>query len=384
MNRLLSLVLSVLTVLFPVLTGTNSGDYEKMTSFKDSLYVLFNKKEVTGEYHTGEKSTDVFDESQPFSLSETVTLTKEKGKDFKILTLDDIHFSDYGYRAFFSIFNVNKIKRLVKRTNPDLIIMPGDFVCGGDGNSDYYSIQRITDLMESFGVPWAPVFGNHDDETNCDLNFLADTMMKSPHCLMQKGDERMGVGNYIINVVEEGTENIVESIFMMDSHHSQPNELQQKWFKRAAEGINALTSGKAEISLFMHIPIPEYQTMYAEAWNSEKKCWNDGYDAYGSAHETVCCEFDADGNPYDRGFFDIIKEVGAKYVFCGHDHMNDFSAVYEGVRLTYLMKLGQSSGFQPFFDGGSVITIGDSGISRITHIITLIDIMINLVDIEIK
>ncbi len=40
-------------LLSPVTFSENEEEYEKMTSFKESLYVLFNKKEVAGEYHTG-------------------------------------------------------------------------------------------------------------------------------------------------------------------------------------------------------------------------------------------------------------------------------------------------------------------------------------------
>lgn len=379
MQRIIALLLSAVTAL----TMTTSEGYEKMTGLKESIYVLFNKKTVVSEYHEGQKSTDVFDENNEFTFDETTTLIKEKGKDFRILTLDDIHFSDYGYRAFNSIFNTAKIRTLVKRTEPDLIIIPGDFVCGD--NSTYYSIKRITDLIEGFGIPWAPVFGNHDDESNCDLNYLADIMMTSPHCLMKKGDSSMGVGNYIIRIAEKNGDALetVECIFMMDSHHSQPNEIQQRWYKRAADGITRLTDGKAEISLFMHIPLPEYQYAYEEAYDAENKTWRDGYDAYGELHEDVCCEKDSDGKPFQRGFFDIIKEnENARYVFCAHDHMNDFSLVYNGVRLTYLMKLGLSSGFQPFFDGGSVIDIDSDGISSITHKILICGIMKDIENIQ--
>ncbi|MCQ2480218.1 MAG: metallophosphoesterase [Clostridia bacterium] len=387
MSRIISIILSLIMLLPPVAFSENEEEYEKMTSFKESLYVLFNKKNVAGEYHTGKVSDEIFDENAEFTSDMMQTIVKEKGKDFKILTLADIHYADYGYRIFTSFFNTAKIKNLVKKTNPDLIILTGDNVCGDDGNSDYYSIQRITDMMESFGVPWAPVFGNHDDESNCDLNFIADVMMQSPHCLFKKGDSRMGIGNYIINVAEKdenGNLKTVECIFMMDSHHSQPNDLQQKWYKWATDGIRRLTGDNVEFSLFMHIPLPEYQYFYEEAWNTETKSWNDGYDAYGRLYEPVSCECDADEVPVQRGFFDIIKASGAKYVFCGHDHRNDFSGVYEGVRLTYLMKLGLSSGFQFFYDGGSVITVSDNGISRITHILSILGMKIKLVDFATK
>lgn len=381
MKKLFAAILSLAVLLTPI--SVSAEEYEKMTDLKKGIHVLFNRSETASVYHNGEVSTDYFDESAEFTPDEAVMLIKEDGRDFKILTLDDIHFSDYGYRAFFSIFNVMRIKRLVSAVKPDLIILPGDIVCGEKNNSTYYSIQRITDLMESFGIPWAPVFGNHDDEANCDLNFLADIMMKSPHCLLKKGDPRMGVGNYIINIAKpDGS--IIESIFMMDSHHSQPNELQQKWYKRGAEGIKRLADGKAEFSLFMHIPLPEYRFAYEEAWDAENKEWREGFNACGVSYEEVCCESDSEGVPVQRGFFDIIKESGAEYVFCAHDHVNDFSIEYHGVRLTYLMKLGRSSGCRPLLDGGSVITVGDDGINSINHKIQICGVIINFVNIQIE
>jgi len=371
--------LSVFTAFNLFFGNAASPDYVKMTSMIKALDVLFNKKEVSAEQHTGVPSDYEWNETDEFTLDNTVCLQKEKGKDFKILTLSDIHFSDYGYRVFFSFFNVNTIKRMVASTQPDLIILMGDFVCGDD--SDYYSIQRITDLMESFGIPWAPVFGNHDDEVNCDLNFLVDVMKQSPHCLMQKGDPEMGVGNYIINVLED--DNIVESLIMMDSHHSIPNEKQTQWFKWAADGIKKLSDNKAELSVYMHVPLPEYQIAYDEAWNADKKCWNEGYDAYGSLNETICCAHDENGKAYRSSLFEAIKMSGnTKYIFCAHDHMNDFSIEYEGIRLTYMMKLGKSSGYQPGFSGGSVITVNSDGISRIVHKTISYGPSVNLVDID--
>ena len=380
MTKITAIFLSIITT-FGLFFG-NAGDpnYMEMTSFKESLHVLFNKKEVIAEKHTGTVSDYRWSSDEEYKLENTTVLQKEKDRDFKILTLSDIHFSDYGYRAFLQPFNVLSIKRVVAEAKPDLIIMPGDIVCDDEG-SDYYSIRRVTDLMESFGIPWAPVFGNHDDESNCDLNFLAETMMSSPHCLMQKGDPEMGVGNYIINIAEG--ENVVESLILMDSHHDIPNAKQTEWFKWAADGINRITDGKAEISVYMHIPLPEYQLAYDEAWNADAKKWNDGYDAYGSLHEKVCCAHDADGNAFRSDLFKAMKECGtAKYVFCGHEHMNNFSINYEGIRLTYTMKLGKCSGFQIGFNGGTSIIIGSDGISRITHKTLSFGPFITLVDID--
>ena len=64
----------------------------------------------------------------------------------------------------------------------------------------------------------------------------------------------------------------------------------------------------------------------------------------------------------------VLKDAGCvKHLICGHEHMNDYSVLWDGIRLTYTMKVGQASGYQPGFDGGTVFTVGRGGIKRITH-----------------
>ena len=384
MEKITAILMSLLTTLSLFLGMSGSADYEGTTGLKAAIDAILNKNEIMNTRYVGEISEYKWNADDKYSLDDTVILKKEKGKDFTILNLTDTHFADYDIRAFMAFSATAKIKALVAETKPDLITVSGDIVCS---ESTYYAIRRFTDLMESFGIPWAPVFGNHDDEANCDLNFLADIMMSAPNCVMQKGDAEMGVGNYIINIAEEnddGTLNVVESLIMMDSHKSQANEKQVAWYKWAADGINQLTDNSAEISLIFHIPLPEYQYAYDLAWNSVKREWNEGFDAYGECNEKICCERDSDGNPVQRGFFDAIKESStAKYIFCGHEHLNNFSILYEGIRLTYTMKVGQASGYDIRFNGGTEITVGENGITRIQQktaafgpIITIEDIIV--------
>lgn len=369
MSEFIAVFTSIVSMLMMLFTDVGGSDYKKLTSLKEAVYVALHKNEVSAEYHTGVPSDEVFTGNEEYSLDDTAVLIKEKDKDFKIINLTDIHFSDYGYRGFLNQEHELLMRRMIETEKPDMIMLTGDMVCGED--SDYFSIRRITDMLESYGIPWAPVFGNHDDESNCDLNYLADIMMSSPHCLMKKGDPEMGVGNYIVNVAErnnDGSLKVVSSLLFMDSHHSQPNEKQQKWVEWACGGINALTDNTAEISVIMHIPLPEYQYAYDLYYDTAAKKWKDGSNGYGERHEEICCERDADGKPVQRGFFNVLKEAGTvKHVICGHEHMNDFSVEYEGIRLTYCMKLGRSSGYQPGFNGASVFTVDEKGISKIEH-----------------
>ncbi|MCQ2477564.1 MAG: metallophosphoesterase [Clostridia bacterium] len=357
----------IMSVLVAITSGgyNVTGGYEMQTSKGEFVKLLFNQKETIGEKHVGKPSEDVWSEEDEYTLDYGAAVYKEKDRDFRILNVADIHFSDFGYRIFTGIGAEAVLRAIVNDVKPDLITLSGDMVCS---DSDWYSIRRLTDLMESFGIPWAPVFGNHDDESNCDQNFLCDVMMSGPHCLLKKGDPRMGCGNYAVNIIEkdESGGRLIETLLMTDSHHSQPNEIQNQWAKWVCEGTKRISGGNAEVSAIMHIPLPEYETAYKLYHSGDS--WDENCGGTGDRFEKICCEYDENDNPFSRGFFDVLKEAGnAKYVFCGHDHLNDFSVIYEGIRLTYMMKIGMASGFRPGFDGGTVITVGTDGIKAINH-----------------
>ena len=300
------------------------------------------------------------------------TLAKQPDRDFVILNITDPHFADYDYRAFLAFTESGTIRRLVKAVKPDLITVTGDLICSDCAS---YSLKRICAFFESFNIPWAPIFGNHEDESNMDKNYIADVFLSCPHCIFKKNAPEMGVVNYIININEHGR--IVESVFMLDSGHSQANEAQRNWFRKNAEDINEKTDGAAEITVMFHIPLPEYQYAYDAAFISLDKKWRGEYKACGERHEDICCEKD-NGIPVQRGFFEIMKQLKTvKYVFCGHEHVNNFSILYQGIRLTYTMKVGLASGGGFGLNGGTEIRIGSSGIHTIIQKAVRVGIVYN-------
>ncbi len=345
-----------------------------MNCLSSYLSSLKNKEKIRENKYTGLVSGDTFDPKKAFGSDDLVILKKRAGRDFVVLNLSDVHFTDYKdimetapKRSFPTPVTVF---RLIKAIKPDLITITGDIVCG---KSTVYSIQNFTALMERFAIPWAPVFGNHDGEGNCDLNYLADVMMSAPHCLMRKGDPKMGVGNYVVAL--EGEEGEITNAFIMtDSRHhaqgernGQPNELQHEWFKWVTEGIKDLSNKKAEACVFTHMPLIEHEIAYDNAWDSINKRWETS-DAVGFRGEEVAYHMTSDREPIQKGFFELIKSSEIiKYVFSGHDHLNSFSVMHEGIRLSYAMKISKSAGRQFGYDGGLAITIGRDGIKELDY-----------------
>lgn len=365
--------------------------------------------------YKGTSSTQVFDETQAFIDESTfVTLEKNPDKDFVILNITDTHLSDFDYRLFTGFLALRDIKRLVEETKPDLITLSGDLVCA---KSEYNSVHKLTDTMNSFKIPWAPVFGNHDGEaSNIDKDYLAEVMMgkegdKNNYCLMKKGPNNLGgedddhgkrVGNYVINIVEKGTGKLAQSIVMMDSGRDQPTETQVEWYKQNMRTITKIYGRKGPVrsTLILHIPLAQYYYAYMEGYDAARKDWKPGYKAsgsYGDCYEDVCCNkikfksrsemvqseeyqalmiahpeyrtveyesyFYKNGVPTENGLFEALKLFGTENVLCGHDHLNCFVTTYHGVNLIYSLKNGMGSGYKVGRNGGTLLTISGNTIN---------------------
>ena len=81
----------------------------------------------------------------------------------------------------------NHIRSLVAQTNPDLIFITGDIVYGRYDN-DGSALKWISALLDSFCIPWAPVFGNHDNESSVGVAWQCERFEKSRYCLFERAE----------------------------------------------------------------------------------------------------------------------------------------------------------------------------------------------------
>lgn len=101
---------------------------------------------------------------------------------------------------------------------------------------------------------------------------------------------------------------------------------QIQWFKERIQTHQAENTDYG-VLLYQHIPLPEYN----ELWSSGN--------AVGEKNESVCAP------RLNSGFFAALVESGVvRGVYCGHDHINDYSGKLHGVTLGY----GRSSGYNTY------------------------------------
>lgn len=300
----------------------------------------------------------------PEVSAQTGAITFVTDHAMKVMQLTDIHIGA-GWLSFRKDrMALDTVAAMMKAEQPDLVIVTGDiaypvpFQSGTFNNKTAAKIFGC--LMDRLGVYWVPVLGNHDTEAYAYYSRRAIGKYYEQHrflpkkqgasaCLFQCGCADIdGVGNYVINIQNTDGQ-ITQSLFLMDTGSYVDNDYlgmlwkydgihqnQLEWYKsqlRAFEAYNGARHARMPKSLlFFHIPIAQYR----DAWALYKENGFKDTDTVQYHYGRVGEKGGIYPSLYPDGVFDAVLELGSTQgLFCGHDHLNNFSLDYKGVRLTY-------------------------------------------------
>ena len=322
---------------------TNRRDFIKFASVS-ALGVAAGGNSVLGKSVEG-------NESKPGGSGQRQKLAFNKNGKFKIVQFTDTHWLD-------DTGDDKKTEKLmddiVQFEKPDLIVFTGDNISGRDADS-LLGQKTLFNAIAKNKIPWAMVFGNHDDEGMGTRQQIYDVTTKIPYtCCPEKTEDIFGVSNYVLPVDSAKTGQVECVLFMIDSNgYSLKKEKgidgygwimpdQIEWFrKNSSEYINKKTGRPQRGLAFYHIPVPEYKTV-----------WDIGV-CVGNQFEKVSSA------EINSGFFAAAMEQNnIKGMFVGHDHVNDYEGEFAGVRLCYGRKTGfRSYGKEGFAKGARVIEL---------------------------
>ena len=101
---------------------------------------------------------DKWSKDDEYTAEYAVELAKSPSRDFVILNISDPQLSTMEIYGEYGKIVEATIKKAVEETKPDLITLTGDNAWCKPG------YIRITQVIDSYGIPWAPVMGNHDGD----------------------------------------------------------------------------------------------------------------------------------------------------------------------------------------------------------------------------
>ncbi len=312
-------------------------------------------------------------------------ILKKGSTDFRILNLTDPQLSDDEWTSPKETARRNilmqTVAELVGRVKPDLITISGDLACAGQ----FEAYRRLADFLDSFRIPWAPVWGNHDNQDGPEaVEQVVVEYMTHPYCLYERGAPALGNGNYVIAIEEDGK--IVTGLIMLDSHDraayidddsaekddwARLIPAQLDWYREQVAMLQA--KGCHDTAMILHIPIYAYRTAFRAAIRDDLTVdsaiakLGDGWNEQHSDAVGVCLEW-ISSYPLDDGVFEAVKELGStRHIICGHDHVNNTIIRYEGVKLVYSLKTGPGCYWTPILNGGTVLTVASDGIADVRH-----------------
>ncbi|HKL60506.1 MAG TPA: metallophosphoesterase [Sphaerochaeta sp.] len=277
----------------------------------------------TNTYEDVTLLTEVFTlPSASFSLDDAVerekafTIEYPSDGEFTILWGTDFHLRRGPFGGRDNVYAL--LEKAFVETEPDLTIITGDLLFSLNGAQ---MLKEFALFMEESKRFWAFAFGNHDGQYHHDRITLGDMLAEYPHALFSRGEAWvLGESDYTIALTHQ--DEVVQALVMLDSHDHRiyddgkgPDYIypsQIAWYEWVAQGL-----GETPLFTFFHIPLPEYALL-----------WESG-EATGVMNDRFV------NAPWENsGLFQTMVEGGTTVAtFCGHDHLNDFHGLWEGIAL---------------------------------------------------
>lgn len=302
-------------------------------------------------------------------------------RDIRILQLTDMQPVDpsqqrYDGRLDYFPFNTVFTKEMkyksefyyldkaIEDTKPDLIIVTGDIIYGEfDDNGS--NLIEFCNYMDSKKIPWAPIFGNHDNECKKGVTWQCEQFINAKYSLFKR-NVYTGNGNYNIGIFNKGE--LIRVVFMMDSNgvwngktycylddyppYNQDERIergagffpdQREYLYSTSKNIDIVNEKIVKKTLCTHIA-PEFVNKYA---------YLKGYQSNGDNHNKELFKLEGTSLIDNKDFgekgeelggfdsydlYDKLKELSFDTMFVGHYHNNNLSIDCDGLRVSYGVK----------------------------------------------
>ncbi|OQR99640.1 hypothetical protein THRCLA_06427, partial [Thraustotheca clavata] len=252
-------------------------------------------------------------------------------QSFTVLQIPDMHFTgdalflcrDAPHDPCHESNMITFLNDLVDHVQPDLIVFTGDQVEDKEVTHNREQVKAAIDKYSALAItrqiPWAIVFGNHDEGGSMNRQEMLEYVAQKPFSCSHFGPPDIGgVGNYDLDVKDRANKSVFRMYFI-DTGDSGKVSLGQNQYLQ----LLAASREPVPAVLFAHIPIPEY------ILTEKDILW------HGHQGEKV-----SEGP--QSGLLDTLIKMGdVKAMFVGHDHGNNYCIERTRIQLCY----GGGSGY---------------------------------------
>ena len=332
----------------------------------------------------GDSSVKIYDDKYvENTIKRDVKMQFHEDGTFKIVQFSDLH-SDIKKAPGY-------VKKVVDKEKPDLVLITGDVELFKDLPGLKKYIETTFSYLYDNKIPWAHVYGNHDIEYSGaksikELKGEVQAVYESyPYNVSKAGPKELSGGsNYVFPIYSSNGKDMAAMVWGLDSnmylennYKEMPAEIvmphatnggykwdyikpdQVMWYYNTSEAIERYAGKKVPGLMFFHIPLPEMNYI---SNNPEQT------GMVGKKREPVNC------SEVNSGLFAFI--LGRRDVcgiFNGHDHVNDFTGTYAGVRMSYTPCITHQNYHDKRVMGARVIELKENDIKNFdTRIVYLL------------
>ncbi|XP_022882859.1 probable inactive purple acid phosphatase 16 [Olea europaea var. sylvestris] len=318
-----------------------------------------------------------------------------QGSPFKIALFADLHFGEDAWMDWGPIQDVNSVKvmsTVLDKEKPDFVIYLGDVITANNimiKNASLYWDQAVSPTRAK-GIPWASVFGNHDDASfEWPMEWFSATGIPHLHCpapstsdagaedcsfrgttrleLMKSETEHNtlsysmngpknlwpSVSNYVHKLSSSSdSEAAVAYMYFFDSGGGSYPEVissaQVNWFQQKSAEVNP--DARIPEIIFWHIPSKEYKNV-APRFDARKHCIGSMFMEDVAAQEA------------EMGIMKVLEERhSVKAIFVGHNHGLDWCCPYKKLWLCFARHTGYG-GYGNWSRGARILDINQQPFS---------------------
>ncbi len=323
--------------------------------------------------------------SVTYDTESGVYTIRAESEELKVLQLTDIHICGSITTIETDRKSIDACYKLIKETQPDLIIVTGDIVypipIQTFNRNNLKPIFQFCTFMNNIGIPWAMVYGNHDTESiatydSKTLEGLFRHFKEQENCPMLYAETQPDIyGRYNQYLrIENKDGSLNRLIFLIDSNdyvqntseinnYDSVHKDQIEWYSETIDRISEEENTTVKSFVFMHIPFKEFA---------------DAKDALDTGEADAIYLFGENGEKtsypeHNSNFFNIILDKNStEAVFVGHDHLNNIGIKYKGIDLVYSKSIDYIAypGISKMTEqrGATLITILKNGEYRIEQI----------------
>ncbi|CAN6994045.1 unnamed protein product [Brassica oleracea var. botrytis] len=192
------------------------------------------------------------------------------------------------------------LRGMIEAERPDLIAFTGDNIFGSSTTDAAESLLQAIGPAIEYGIPWAAILGNHDQESTLDRQEVHG----APGSVLSNSTV------FYLLFLDSGDRETVQG----RRTYGWIKDSQLRWLQDTSkQGDNQSITGNPPALAFFHIPIPEVRDLWYTPF-------------IGQFQEGVACSV------VQSGLLQTFVSMGnVKAAFIGHDHVNDFCGNLKGL-----------------------------------------------------